>query len=84
MYKRQSLPSVSDVKKMDDKDLAQAIKDYEGVKSKAKTEYDYITKSSPTHNIKVRSRKDWHKKVKPILDGLSKLKDEKSRRLLKK
>ena len=75
---------MSDVKKMDDKDLAQAIKDYEGVKSKAKTEYDYITKSSPTHNIKVRSRKDWHKKVKPVLDGLSKLEEEKRRRTYKK
>ena len=79
-----SLPEVSNVTKMDDKDLAQAIKDYEAVKSKAKAEYDDIRKNSVTHNIKKMDTKKWHKKVKPILDGLSKLNDEKNKRTLSK
>ena len=79
-----SLPDVSNVTKMNDKDLAQAIKDYEGVKSKAKAKYDDITKNSVTHNIKKTERKEWHKKVKPIEDGLRKLEDEKRSRIFKK
>ena len=76
------LPDISNVSKRGDKDLADAVEKYEAVESKAKAEYENISKNSPTHRIKVEDRKEWHKKNKPIREGLMKLKKEKHKRML--
>ena len=78
------LPDTSNVSKMEDKDLAEALKKYEAAESKAKAEYDDITKNSVTSKMKKEDRKDWHKKFKPIHEGLMSLKKEKHDRNMSK